>query len=207
MVHDKSRTAVRFYSHNFIYDGQASTADKQATRDWKANCAKNKDEKTIKFYYDSKNSIHCCNATMNWTCYYNYMTLLNQLYNNWNCYGLFDQQFKPYIYMPSFWSDSSVADELLALAASANVNLVATGGTSFMYYGKALGPAEYWIHRDDLVKVMNFVKENFIEMWGLPDVGKLSLGDINPDMVKTSQLIRVFSNLEQMIGEVPNGRK
>ena len=207
MERNSTRTAVRFYSHNFIYDGQAPTTDKQATRDWKAKYTKNVDESKVKFYYDSKNSIHCCNATMDWICYYNYMTLLNQLYEQWNCYGLFDQQYKPYVYMPSFWNDPTVAEALLEMATRAGANIISTAGTSFMYYGKALGPAEYWIHKNDLAKVVEYASQSFRDTFGLPDIGKYSFGTSNPDEVKTSQIVRVFANLEQELGEMPHELK
>jgi hypothetical protein len=184
----------RFLTQNFIGDKITKFSDQSGISSWKMDNLKNEGDK---IEYDTKNCIYCANPTYNWSCYYNYLTYLNQTYDYWHNYGLLDQRFKPLIYMPSFWSDTTISDQLMQMATVAGANVQRTRGTSFMYESRTVGMAEYWIYKDDLAKLMNFVKDRFKEMFGVEAKGRFDLGDLNPDKVKTTQLIKVFMEMER----------
>lgn len=188
----------RFLTQNFVSDKVTKYSDQSGISSWKMQNLVN-DHDVIE--YDTKNCIYCANPTYNWACYYNYLTFLNQTYDYWQNYGLLDQRYKPYIYLPSFWSDTSISDQLIQMATVAGANLQRTRGTSFMYDAKAVGIAEYWIYKDDLSKLMQFVKDKFKEMFGVEAKGIFDLGDISPDKVKTTQLLKVLMEMERVAGE------
>ena len=147
---------------------------------------------------DTKNLVWCINPTFSFESYYNYLSFLNQVYDDWNCYGLFDIGYKPYVYLPSFWgqSKSPIGKILVDLAMKADVDLKPHYNTSFMYPGKAIGPAEYWIKDIDLCKILDFCYKidedegyHFINM---PETA---------EQAKTSELIKSFVGRERIYRE------
>lgn len=197
------RCDKRFLTENFILQQSIRTSDESALHEWQRTFLKrDADGKFIKddtaFYYDSKNCIHCVNPTFDFTCYYNYMTLLNQLYDDWKYYGLFDQQYKPYIYFPTFWPTGEMRNQLIQLANRANVNLLKTRCISLMYTTSAFGSNEYWIHKTELAKLIKYCEATFADTFGVEPKGKFSFGSTDPDRVRPTQLFRVYSEIEHV---------
>lgn len=158
-----------------------------------------------KVLYDAKNCVYCANPTLGYRSYLNYMTMLNQVYEYWTNYGLFDQRYKPFVYLPSFWTDTTISEQLLQMATIAGVNVQRTPGISLMYSGRAVGPAEYWIYKDDLAELIQYAETQFYSQFGVEPTGKFSFGEKDPNKVRTTQLIRVYANMEDVLRE--NGGK
>lgn len=194
MTYTRTRTNNRFLTKNFNLEKIIKASENAALREWQLQYVK--DKHVVNF--DTKNLVFCADPTLNFRCYYNYMVFLNQIYDYWSTYGLFDQGYKPLIYLPSFWNNSAVSNFLTSMATTAGVNLEKTKGTSLMYAGKAAGPAEYWIYKDELSKLIKFAKQQFKEKFGVDPVGKFDYGTEDPDKVKPTQLIRVQAYIEEI---------
>ena len=194
MTYNKTRTNNRFLTENFKLDRIVTSTEQSALREWQLRYAKGQH----RVCYDAKNCVFCADPTLNFRCYYNYMVFLNQIYDYWSNYGMFDQGFKPFIYLPSFWNNTAVSDTLMQMATIAGVNLERTRGISLMYPRKAAGPAEYWIYKDELVKLLKFAEEQFREKFGIEPTGKFDFGTKDPDNVKPTQLIKVYANMEEI---------
>ena len=116
MPEERSSNKTVFLTNNFILEQTKKSSETDAILNWKLKHI-NGDEKNI--VYDIKSRVYCANPTMDFNCYYNYMVLLNQTYDYWKNYGLFDQGYKPLIYMPSFWKSQTVPDTLMQMATIA----------------------------------------------------------------------------------------
>lgn len=150
------------------------------------------------FKLDVKNDIYCMHPTFDYTCYYNYLVYLNQIYPDWTNYGLLDQKYKPYIYMPSFWTNkidscAKVTEQLLSIARRAGVSLKTYNAISFTH-GSAFGK-DYWIHRTELPKILDYI-DTMLAEHGISAEGPLSTGTRDITKVSMTQVLRVFSNLE-----------
>lgn len=194
MTYARTRTNNRFLTRNFNLEKIITAGENAALREWQLQYVK--DKHTVNF--DTKNCVFCADPTLNFRCYYNYMVFLNQIYDYWTNYGLFDQGYKPLIYLPSFWNNSMVSQSIISMATQAGVNLQKTSGISLMYSGKAAGPTEYWIYRDELSKLIQFAKQQFRDVFGVDPTGKFDFGTEDPDKVKPIQLIKVQAYIEEI---------
>lgn len=197
MAYTRQRTNSRFLTENFQLHEIIKSTEQSALRDWQLKFIKGDNH----IAYDVKNCAFCANPSLDFTCYYNYMVFLNQTYDYWVNYGLFDQGFKPLIYLPSFWNNSTVSAALIQMTTIAGTNILRQRGTSLMGQHNAPGPAEYWIHKDDLAKLLDFAEQQFFEKFGVEPKGEFSFGTRDPDKVRPTQLIKVYANMEKYMRE------
>lgn len=193
----EQRNNIRFLTVNFNLEYTRKATEKDAILDWKLKYIKGSDN----IVYDIKNCAYCANPTMDYNCYYNYMVLLNQTYDYWANYGLFDQGYKPLVYMPSFWRSPSVPDSLMQMATIAGVNLEKGPNMSLMGVNRTAGYADYWVYKDNLVKLINYAEQKFRDEIGVDPKGMFDFGTRDPDKVRPTQLIKVYANLERELAK------
>lgn len=191
---------TRFLTTNFRIDSICKKTEKQDILDWQLVHCKGEENFVM---YDVKSCAFVANPTMDFTCYYNYMVMLNQAYDYWSNYGLFDQGFKPLIYMPSIWRAKEVPDFLMQMATIAGVNLEKGPSISLMGVNKGAGYSDYWVPKEQFVKLIEYAENDFYERFKIEPRGKFDFGTKDPDKVRPTQLIRVYSNLER---ELAKGR-
>jgi hypothetical protein len=189
------RSGTRFLTHNFSLENIISNSDTNSRSEWQLR----KINAGADIKYDTKNCSFCAAPSLDFTCYYNYMTLLNQTYDYWSNYGLFDQGYKPLIYMPSFWGSKEVPDMLMQMATISGVNLERGPNISLMGVRKGAGYSDYWIYKAELVKLINYAENQFYQRFKVDPKGRFDFGTREEDMVRPTQLIRVYANLEQAL--------
>ena len=189
------RTGTRFLTNNFLLESIISNSDANSRSEWQLK----KINEGLEIRYDSKSCSFCASPTLDFTCYYNYMILLNQTYDYWSNYGLFDQGYKPLIYMPSFWGSKEVPDMLMQMATISGVNLERGPHVSLMGVRKGAGYSDYWIYKNQLVKLIDFAENQFFERFKVEPKGRFDFGKRDEDSVRPTQLIRVYANLEQAL--------
>jgi hypothetical protein len=198
MPEEKGSNKVLFLTDNFILEHMKKASEKEAILNWKL---KHIDGDKNNIVYDIKSRVYCANPTMDFNCYYNYMVLLNQTYDYWKNYGLFDQGFKPLIYMPSFWRSQAVPDTLMQMATIAGVNLERGPSVSLMGVNRTAGYSDYWVYKDQLTKLIDFAEQQFYEKFKIEPKGKFDFGTREPDKVRPTQLIKVYANLERELNK------
>lgn len=194
MPEERGSNRVQFLTNNFILEHMFKPTEKEAILNWKL---KHIDGDKGNIVYDIKSRVYCANPTMDFNCYYNYMVLLNQTYDYWKNYGLFDQGYKPLIYMPSFWKSQVVPNTLMQMATIAGVNLERGPNVSLMGVNRTAGYSDYWVYKDQLVKLINFAETQFYDKFKIEPKGKFDFGTREPDSVRPTQLVKVYANLER----------
>ncbi len=198
MPEERSSNKTVFLTNNFILEQTKKSSETDAILNWKLKHI-NGDEKNI--VYDIKSRVYCANPTMDFNCYYNYMVLLNQTYDYWKNYGLFDQGYKPLIYMPSFWKSQTVPDTLMQMATIAGVNLERGPNMSLMGVNKTAGYSDYWVYKDQLVKLINYAEKWFTDKFGVEPKGMFDFGTRESDKVRPTQLVKVLANIERELNK------
>lgn len=134
-----------------------------------------RDEHKKDMMYDARNAIYCLCPTYDFEMYYNYLNYLNTNYAEWNSYGLFDMGMLPFIMWPSFM-ESTIAIELMKnVAQRAGVSVIYNQGTSFLKSSYSSSHAEYWVFRDDMLKIAQYIEKTFGEPVGISTVDNASI--------------------------------
>ena len=191
------RAGTRFLTNNFLLESIISSSDANKRSEWQLK----KINQGAEIRYDSKSCSFCASPTLDFTCYYNYMTLLNQTYDYWSNYGYFDQGYKPLIYLPSFWGSKEVPNMLMQMATISGANLSRGPSISLMGVRKSAGQTDYWIYKPELVKLINYAEDQFYKRFGVEPKGRFDFGTRDENLVRPTQLIRVYANLEQALSK------
>ena len=185
----------RYLTTNFVFNREVSANDQSAISQWRTARA---DEGIRNIAYDNKNGIYCANPTFDYECYYNYMTLLNQLNDRWVNYARFDQGYKPLVYLPSFWANPKITEDMLTLASCAGVSLEKVKGTGLLKpFTGGPGCSEYWVKNVDLSRIMEYAKQKFEENYGVPPTGKYDYGPTDPIKVRPIRLVKVNMEIQR----------
>lgn len=148
--------------------------DTKALTLWKAQMYENGAKEIV---YDRRNYIYCAAPTGDFKMLQNYYELLNSLSMQWVNYDLFDQGYLPYIYWPSFRVDrEGINDLLIKAAAEADCEIMEIHGTSLFTKSKIAGLREFWIHREQLLKLMDWLESNIPGLnFGQRDINTVSM--------------------------------
>lgn len=135
--------------------------------------------------YDRRNFIYCAEPTGDFAMLRNYYELLNSLSTQWVNYDLFDQGYLPYIYWPSFRIDrEGINDLLIQVAAKADCEIMEMPASSLFTKNRVTGLREYWIQREQLLKLMDWIEQNH---------SGIKFGPRDIDTVSMVQFVDAFS--------------
>ena len=138
-------------------------------------------------FYDKRNGIWCLQPTQNFEMYLNYLNYLNANYRDWQSAGYFDMGMIPYIMWPSFMESTIALDLMKQLAKQADVNLIQVYGTSFLKSSYAVNGADYWMFREDAVKLARFIEHKF----GKP------VAIQTPEDAKLTEIVKVLDMIDK----------
>lgn len=162
----------RVLTVNFEHPIIISTSDTVELNKWK----KEMKDLNQNVYYDKHNYIYCAAPTFNFTMLRNYFALLNTFSKDWVFYSLFDQGYLPYIYWPSFKLDNDhITFEMKKLTNMVGIDLLPKKNQSLFQRKSTLGPDEYWIHRKDLLRLMDYIESNSDIKFGPRDIDTVSM--------------------------------
>ena len=152
---DEGKNITRRTTNNFVMLRDYNGSEADAFKVWKDKMITDK----IPVAYDRRNNIYCVAPSMDFEMYYNYLQYLNSCSKDWLSYGYLDMGMVPYLMWPSFLEDSGVLEHMKAIAMLANVNLVPVPSVSFLKPSYVSNGTDYWIFREDLVKLARFMEE------------------------------------------------
>lgn len=148
----------RLLTLNFKELQVVDATDVKALQNWKAEMAQHGHEVIT---YDRRNFIYCASPTGDFRMLQNYYELLNSLSSQWVNYDLFDQGYLPYVYWPSFRTDrEGIIDLMVKVANEADCEIIERPASSLFTKNKVAGLREYWIHREQLMKLMDWIESN-----------------------------------------------
>ena len=148
----------RLLTVNFKNLQVIDAADNKAFTNWKADMIEAGHEYIA---YDRRNFIYCASPSGDFRMLQNYYELLNSLSLQWTNYDLFDQGYLPYVYWPSFKVDREGINEVMVkIASEADCEIIERPATSLFTKSKVAGLREYWIHREQLLKLMDWIEAN-----------------------------------------------
>lgn len=116
-------------------------------------------ERGAEIKFDKRNNIYCVGPTMDFEMYYNYVMYLNESYNDWLSYGYFDMGMVPYLMWPSFMDASPALEQMRKIARTVGVELIKVPSVSFLKHSYVSNGTDYWIFRDDLYTLCNFMNQ------------------------------------------------
>lgn len=184
---ESSGNSLKFVTVNFKTN-TALALNKESFMEWKRSMESTRVE------YDKRNNVYCANPTENFEMYYNYLQYINSQSNRWTGYGYFDMGLVPYIMMPSFMKRTEIVEQLRSIAVVDNIDLVPINRNVSLLNKDTVGNQEYWIFRDDLLKLSKQIEERF-KKTSTP----IKYGWDNPDQVTMSGFVKKFMEVEQMM--------